>query len=187
MENIFLETPRLNLQLITPAYIHHIFETMTKAQIQTLMGFEENAYQHHLEMHENGMETHRLSLRYFLLKEKGSGRPVGECGFHTWNATHRRAELFYRLFEEASRGKGLMTEALQVVLDHGFTTMNLHRVAALVWKDNLPSLKLLEHYGFQFEGTLREDYVVDGKSEDSECYALLSWEWRKNVLPSKKM
>lgn len=62
--------------------------------------------------------------------------------------------------------------------------MKLHRVAALVGRENMPSLKLLNKFGFKFEGTLREDYVVDGKNEDSECYSLLSWEWKNKMLSS---
>ena len=29
------------------------------------------------------------------------------------------------------------------------------------------------------EGTIREDYVVDGKNEDSDQYSLLKQEWKK--------
>jgi len=69
---------------------------------------------------------------------------------------------------------------LSAVLDFGFTQLELHRIAALVASSNTPSLKLLEHYGFMKEGTMREDYVVDGKNEDSECYSLLKWEWEQH-------
>jgi len=31
------------------------------------------------------------------------------------------------------------------------------------------------------EGTMREDYVVDGKSEDSNCYSLLKHKWQANT------
>jgi ribosomal-protein-alanine N-acetyltransferase len=48
-------------------------------------------------MHEKGMETHRISLLYFLLFDKETQMCIGECGFHTWKKTHRRAELFYSL------------------------------------------------------------------------------------------
>lgn len=27
------------------------------------------------------------------------------------------------------------------------------------------------------EGTMREDYGVNGKNEDADCYSLLKWEW----------
>lgn len=182
----YLETARLKLNKITPAVLHELFDTYAKEELMKLMGFDEGAYVYHLDMHQKGMETNRLSLLFFLLVEKTSGLPVGNCGFHTWNATHRRAELFYSLLAEEHKCKGLMTEALEAVLAYGFEEMQLHRVAALVWRENIPSLKLLRRFGFTFEGTLREDYVVEGKSEDSECYSLLSWEWRNNVLSSKQ-
>lgn len=123
------------------------------------------------------METDRLSMFYFLLHEKDTNRILGECGFHTWNKTHKRAELFYSLRNEEDKRKGLMKEALATVLAFGFTELDLHRVAALVASYNTPSIRLLEHYGFTKEGTLREDYVVEGRSEDSDCYSLLKWEW----------
>ena len=180
----YLETTRLKLNRITPAVLHEVFRTLEKEEIKKIMGFDEGAYAHHLDMHEKGMETNRLSLLYFLLKDKVTGQPLGVCGFHTWNATHGRAELFYSLLADEYKQKGLMTEALECVLAYGFETMQLHRVAALVWRENIPSLKLLEKFGFTFEGTMREDYVVDGKNEDSECYSLLSWEWKNKMLSS---
>lgn len=78
-----------------------------------------------------------------------------------------------------------MTEALETVLKFGFTELNLHRVEALIADENEPSKRLLLRYGFLKEGTMREDYVVNGVNEDSDCYALLKWEWEKNILNSK--
>jgi ribosomal-protein-alanine N-acetyltransferase len=139
---------------------------------------DEAGYIHYKEMHEQGMETNRLSLFFFLLIDTQTETPIGECGFHTWNAKHKRAELFYNIYHDTNKQKGLMKEALKAVLDFGFTELNLHRVAALVDAYNIPSIKLLSHFGFIKEGTLREDYVVNGVSEDSDCYALLQWEWK---------
>lgn len=181
----YLETARLKLNLVTPAVLHTIFNTLEKEPIMRLMGFDDAAYVYHLDMHQKGMETNRLSLLYFLLTDKETGQPLGTCGFHTWNAAHGRAELFYSLLADEHKQKGLMSEALEIVLAYGFETMSLHRVAALVWRENIPSLKLLKKFGFTFEGTMREDYVVDEKNEDSECYSLLSWEWKNKMLSSE--
>lgn len=170
-------TDRLILKSITPAFIHEIFNTKSKDEIMQYFGYDEAGYAHSLNMHEQGMETHRLSLFYFLLIDKTNNKPIGECGFHTWNSTHRRAELFYSLKNDEDKQKGLMSEALKVVLDYGFQSLNLHRIEALVYEFNTPSVKLLLKNGFTKEGTMREDYVVDGKNEDSNCYSLLKWEW----------
>lgn len=170
-------TPRLILKAITPQLIRDIFNSKSKQEIQEYFGFDESGYEHYRNMHEKGMETHRFSLFYFLLMDKESNQPIGECGFHSWNVPHRRAELFYLLRQDQYKQKGLMTEALRFVLDYGFKDLNLHRVEALVADTNEPSIRILNHYGFKFEGIRREDYNTNGKNENSACYSLLSHEW----------
>jgi ribosomal-protein-alanine N-acetyltransferase len=170
-------TERLILKSITPAIIHELFTTKTKEKIIDYFGVDEAGFEHYKDIHEKGVETHRLSIFVFLLMDKETNLPIGECGFHTWNATHRRAEVFYVMRNEGFKQKGLMKEALKNVLQYGFTELKLHRIQALIAAQNQPSLKLLQHYGFIKEGTMREDYFVDGKNEDSECYSLLKWEW----------
>ncbi len=178
-EQVEIHTSRMILKGITPDFIHEIYNTKSKEEIIQYFGFDEQSYEHYKQMHEKGMETHRLSLYLFVLIEKDSNLPIGECGFHTWNKSHDRAELFYSLRNDQHKQKGFMTEAVRVVLDFGFNQMNLHRIDAKVADYNRPSVKLLLRNGFTKEGTLREDYLVDGNYEDSDCYSLLKWEWKK--------
>jgi ribosomal-protein-alanine N-acetyltransferase len=74
-----------------------------------------------------------------------------------------------------------MSEAVKAVLNYGFNELGLHRVAALTAPSNKASIGLLKHYGFVKEGILREDYLVNGINEDSECYSLLKREWEKQL------
>ena len=177
MNQIEITTERLILKSITPAIIHELFHTKTKEEIMDYFGIDEAGFQHYKDIHEKGVETHRLSIFVFLLIDKGTNLPIGECGFHTWNATHRRAEVFYVMRNEAFKQKGLMSEALKEVLKYGFTELELHRIQALIAIENEPSLKLLQKNNFTKEGIMREDYLVDGKNEDSHCFSLLKWEW----------
>jgi ribosomal-protein-alanine N-acetyltransferase len=174
-----IETPRLQLQLITPQKINELFKSKSKSEIISFFEFSEAGYERLALMNEGGMETHNLSVLFFVLIDKKQNVSIGECGFHTWNKTHRRAELFYSMHHEEFKQRGLMKEALAYVLNYGFTEMYLHRIAALIAKENLASYKLLKHSGFSFEGTMREDYVVNGINEDSDCYSLLEHEWKK--------
>ncbi|MFM2224947.1 MAG: hypothetical protein RJA07_1149 [Bacteroidota bacterium] len=112
--------------------------------------------------------------------DKQTNLPIGECGFHTWNKKHSRADAFYLLRHDVDKQKGLMSEALPVVLKYGFEEMKLHRIAAMIADWNTASKKLLLKNNFKKEGTLREDYFFDGKNEDSDCYSLLKWEWKAN-------
>ncbi len=178
VETTQIITNRLLLKGVTPSVVSKLFENHSSQQVKDFFQFDDTELSKLKLQNEQGMETFRLSLYYFLLIEKTTEKIIGECGFHTWNATHHRADLFYSLRNEDFKKQGYMTEALEKVLSFGFESLDLHRVQALVAYDNIPSLKLLAKYGFKKEGTAREDYLVDGKFEDSECYALLKQEWK---------
>jgi ribosomal-protein-alanine N-acetyltransferase len=73
-----------------------------------------------------------------------------------------------------------MTEVVPHVVQYGFEEMGLHRIEALVANWNTPSVKLLQKNQFVYEGIVREDYVVNDKNEDSDCYSLLKQEWQSH-------
>src|SRR6187402_710126 len=106
---IEIATPRLILKSITPALIHELYNTKSKEEIMGFFGFDEVGFEHYKTMHEKGMETHRISLFFFLLIDKENGLPIGECGFHTWTAMHNRAEVFYNIRNDNNKRKGYMT------------------------------------------------------------------------------
>lgn len=171
-----LHTDRLEILIVTPEIIHQVFNESSKEDQMRFFGVKEEALNHYREMHEAGMETHRISLRLFLLKL--NGEVIGECGFHSWNIRHRRAELFYLLRNEEHKRQGLITEALYPIIDYGFNVMKLKRIAALTADWNHASLAVIRKFGFTFEGTMRQDYLVDDAFEDSMAFSLLAQEWK---------
>ena len=71
-------------------------------------------------------------------------------------------------------GAGVMSEAMDVVLDYGFNKMKLHSIEAHVHPDNLASINLLQKKGFVKEGHFRENVFFNGKFLDTVVYALLN-------------
>ena len=181
---VIIPTERLLLKGISPHLIHTIFTTDQEADIKAFFGIDDKGYATYKDMHEKGMETYRHSLFYFLVVDKETNSPIGECGFHTWNLTHRRAELFYLLRNDTHKRKGYMTEVVPHVIRYGFEHMELVRIEALLAKWNTPSVRLLQQNRFTFEGTMRQHYSVNGINEDSDCYSLLKAEWETHVLSS---
>lgn len=174
-----LQTNRIILKLLTPSIIKNLFLNNSKETIKEYLGVDEEGYHRYQDMLIKGMETNRISFRYFIVVDKITNTAMGECGFHTWNHAHRRAELFYFLHKDEFKNQGFISEVLPVVLNFGFKEMHLHRIEALIAGDNIPSKRLLEKNHFTKEGVVREDYVVNGISEDSICYSLLKPEWEK--------
>jgi len=102
---------------------------------------------------------------------------IGECSLFNGSQQSRRAEMGYALSHE-TWGQGYINEALQALLEHGFSQMGLNRVEADIDPRNLASAKTLERLGFQKEGHLRERWIVNGEVSDTGLYGLLASDWQ---------
>ena len=80
------------------------------------------------------------------------------------------AYLGYWMAEDA-QGRGMITEALTVVLDFAFGTANLHRVQAAIMPRNERSLRVIEKLGFRREGYAERYLQIAGKWEDHILFA----------------
>lgn len=71
-------------------------------------------------------------------------------------------------------GKGHMKAALQLVIHHIFSRLELHRIEAACIPENERSLRLLENAGFQREGLLREYLKINGRWREHVMLSLLA-------------
>ena len=75
--------------------------------------------------------------------------------------------------DEAYVGKGIVTEAVELIIHFAFEEVGLHRVEAYVAPENKASIRVLEKAGFQQEGLLRKLLYINGKWVDHYMYARL--------------
>ena len=75
-------------------------------------------------------------------------------------------------------GKGLMSEAMQLVLREAFGPMGLHRIEANIQPGNRASIRLVKRAGFRREGYSRRYLKIAGRWRDHERWALLVEDWR---------
>lgn len=69
-------------------------------------------------------------------------------------------------------GRGVMTAAAALVVDHCLGPVGLHRIEATVRPENAPSLRVLAKLGFREEGLFRRYLDVDGAWRDHLCFAM---------------
>lgn len=175
---ILIETKRLKLTGFSPQDMTFIFENLNKDEIKTLLGHHtDEDYQKEEYKYKNGYASYNRSFILFLLSEKTTNKIIGRCGLHNWNKDHNRAEIGYNISDENFKRKGLMSEAVNAIIDYGFNKLNLHRIEALVGSNNIPSLKIIENHFFTKEGLLRKHYYVADKYEDSVLFSLLYEEY----------
>jgi ribosomal-protein-alanine N-acetyltransferase len=83
-------------------------------------------------------------------------------------------------------GHGLMSEAVDCVLEFAFVTLGLHRVQAAVMPRNAPSRKILEKRHFREEGYATRYLRIAGRWEDHILFALTVEDWRPRAGGSPK-
>jgi ribosomal-protein-alanine N-acetyltransferase len=174
-----IDTPRLCLRSVNDEEYVHILNTYNDKDLAAYFNLKSpEEINKERQRAAKGFSTFNKSLLLFYLIDKETNKTIGWCGYHTWYTDHNRAEIGYVLSEENAKAKGLMSEALSAILTYGFTAMNLHRVEAFVGTQNMPSLKLMQKFGFKQEGTLREHYFTNGRFEDSMVFGLLKREFK---------
>ena len=108
---------------------------------------------------------------------KGDGDPseltiAGTVGLYNFNHRHQRATWRVRLSSDF-QGKGLAFEAIMMVLDYGFNTLNLNKIVSDSFADNTAIIKLSQKLGFSEEGVVRSHYFHQGRFRDGINFGLL--------------
>ncbi|MFC1457499.1 GNAT family N-acetyltransferase [Microvirga arabica] len=114
----------------------------------------------------------------FIARERESGRIVGVVNL---------SEIVRNFFQSAYmgyygmaglNGRGLMREAVGLVVTHAFRDHGLHRVEANIQPANQPSRALVQRLGFRQEGFSPRYLKINGEWRDHERWAVLADEWK---------
>jgi len=116
----------------------------------------------------------------FTIYHKQSKRPIGRIGFNHIDWVGRNANIFAEIGEPEYWGKGIAGEASRLMINYGFTELNLHKIIAGAFTPNKRSLRAAEKLGFEKEGVLKEEKYVDGQYHDVHKFALFKRDWLKS-------
>ncbi len=105
---------------------------------------------------------------------------IGNLGFMDINHHDRSAELGIAIGEKQFWGQGYGTEALQLLVQHGFENLNLNRIYLHVYETNPRAVCSYEKAGFSVDGRLRQARYLEGRYVDVFLMSILKDEWKKN-------
>ena len=166
-----IETERLILREIMPddaAAVARIFgdaEVMRFYDLETCDSIEQARAL--IDFFDESFEVER-AIRWGIVR-KDEDVVIGTCGY-VWLREYR-GEIGYELAREAWR-QGIMSEALDAILEFGFEQLGLNRIEALVMTYNVASAALLRSLGFTEEGVLRQHDFFKGQFHDMRLFSL---------------
>ncbi len=95
-------------------------------------------------------------LRFMIEKRHGDKFVViGTLDMYDFDPRHSRAGVGI-MIENASRGKGFASQALEVFEQYAFETLNLHQLYCFINSDNEPSIAVFTKLGYIQTGVRRE-------------------------------
>lgn len=121
------------------------------------------------------------------IHEHDTDRLIGSCAFSQVDGENGSAMYHITIGEKDMWGRGLGTEATQLMLDHAFGTLGLHRIALTVFEFNERAIRAYVRCGFLVEGRARESIWRDGRWWDELAMSVLSSEWheRRGSVPAR--
>ena len=107
--------------------------------------------------------------------EKESGECIGQTAYFLVDSNNHFGEIEYCI-GTAYQGKGYATEATKAIIDYGFDKIGFHKVQICVRPSNIKSKRVIEKCDFEYEGTLRDYFCIDGEYEGRMYFSILRQE-----------
>jgi RimJ/RimL family protein N-acetyltransferase len=99
---------------------------------------------------------------------------IGNVSLQSINWINRSAEFAIILGEKSWWGQGVATEALQILINHGFNKLNLHRIWSGTAAENIGMLRVFKKLNMEHEGTFKDGVFLNGQYVNVLCWSILN-------------
>ena len=103
---------------------------------------------------------------------------LGNIGFNSLDIINRNGALGVLIGNPKYQRKGYGTEALKLILDYGFSFLNLRNISLSVFEYNEAAYNLYKKAGFKEVGRLRKAVEIMGKTYDVIIMDMLKEEFQ---------
>ncbi|WP_026695527.1 GNAT family N-acetyltransferase [Peribacillus kribbensis] len=171
----YLENTRIYLRRLEDSDLNHYLSAVSDPYIRRLTGTSAFLTKKDLEDAFNkwNADSSRIDLIICLQKDN---QIIGDLAM--LDIDHRERKGSFRIaITKQYTGQGYGSEALRLIIEYMFNTLNLRRIAINVFSFNERAMSTYKKLGFKLEGTLREDLFFDGKYHDNHIMGLMKDEY----------
>lgn len=124
--------------------------------------------------------TSNNSLILLGIFDNETQKHIGNITFQNINWINNRAFIAYLLGDNSFAGRGIVTEAVLMMMYYGFNRLNFNRIYGGVSALHGASMKVCEKVGLKEEGRMREHFLRNGQYSDSIVVGAVRTEWMKD-------
>ncbi len=166
-----IKTERLLLRQFVDSDLENVFKGLSHPDIikyygvsfQTLEATKEQmTFFADLEKNETGI--------WWAVCSADNKKFYGAGGLNSLSKEHKKAEIGFWLISDFW-GKGIMKESMPLICDFGFDNLELHRIEGFVESENMNCKNAMAKLDFQYEGTMKECEIKNGKFISLDIYA----------------
>jgi len=100
---------------------------------------------------------------FFAICDIKNDKHIGNIKLGPINWYHRKGDISLLVGDKNYWGKGIGTESIALVIEFGFKVLNLNKLCAGYYANNIGSAKAFEKCGFKIEGNFEDEYFSNGK------------------------
>lgn len=110
---------------------------------------------------------------FFAIVLNDGDRHIGNIKLGPVDSNHRLADIGILIGEKDCWGKGYALEAINLIVDYAFDTLNLHKVTAGCYAPNKGAIRAFEKAGFIQEGVRKAHCFFEGEYVDDVLLGLV--------------
>lgn len=166
-----IKTERLLLRQFADSDLEDVFKGLSHPEIikyygvsfQTLEATKEQmVFFADLEKNDTGI--------WFAVCSADNNTFYGAGGLNNLSKEHKKAEIGFWLISNFW-GHGIMKEALPLICNYGFDNLELNRIEGFVESENKNCKNAMAKLDFQYEGTMKDCEIKNGKFISLDIYA----------------
>ena len=107
-----------------------------------------------------------------------TGKHIGNIKLGSINNHDKSADVGFLIGEKSYWGRGIATEAIALVTDFAFKTLNLHKVWGGAYSPNVGSMKAFLKNGFVREGVRYKQHYFEGNFIDGYLFGKINEDYK---------
>ncbi len=114
---------------------------------------------------------------FYAYVRNDTGKAAGMGAFMRADAANGVIEIGHIWISPAMQRTREATEAIFLMMRHAFDELGVRR---LEWKCdslNAPSRQAADRFGFTYEGTFRQHFIIKGRNRDTAWFSIIDKEW----------